>query len=62
MHRSVQDPVVEDIKAMLGEFGDYEVRHVRREANEVAHRLAKDGSENKVCKTWVLPPCMGRTW
>jgi hypothetical protein len=43
LDRSAQGPLVEDIKALLGEFEDVLITHVRRSCNEVAHRLAKAG-------------------
>ena len=56
LDRSVHRPVVEDIKALLEGFEGTVIRHVRLEANEVAHHLARDGCENNLCKTWIVPP------
>ena len=48
-----------DVKPILSGFEGYELRQVRRIANEVAHRLAKNGCDNKLCKVWVgVPQCM----
>jgi hypothetical protein len=56
LDRSAQGPLVEDIKALLGEFEDVLITHVRRSCNEVAHRLAKAGCRNKLVNPgWVLP-------
>ena len=48
LDRSVHGPLVEDIKR---DFEDHSVLHVRRSGNEVAHKLAKDGCRNKLCRT-----------
>jgi ribonuclease HI len=57
LDRSVHGPLVEDIKKLLQDFGEIKVQHARRSANEVAHRLAKEGCSNKICNTWVgVPP------
>ncbi|KAM0862252.1 hypothetical protein ACQ4PT_045377 [Festuca glaucescens] len=49
--RSVHGPLVEEVKEMLGTFDDHAIKHIRRTGNEVAHRFAKDGCENKLCKS-----------
>jgi hypothetical protein len=55
--RSLLGPLVEDVKLMLQDFAEAEVRHVRRVGNSVAHCLAKLGCVNKLCQTWVgVPP------
>jgi hypothetical protein len=55
--RSFYGPLVAEIKSLLGSFDDFSVRAVRRSANEAAHRLATEGCESKVCKTWLgVPP------
>jgi hypothetical protein len=51
LDRSIQGPLIEEAKALLDGFDDHQVVHVKRSFNEVAHRLAKDGCENKVCKS-----------
>ena len=51
--RSVYGPVVEEIKELLKGFDDHSVRHVRRSCYGVAHILAKEGYENKLCNTWM---------
>jgi hypothetical protein len=56
LDRSAQGPLVEDIKARLGEFEDVLITHVRRSCNEVAHRLAKAGCRNKISESWVGTP------
>jgi hypothetical protein len=40
LDRSSQGPLVEEIKELLKTFAEHKVRHVRRDANGVAHRLA----------------------
>jgi hypothetical protein len=52
-NRSIHGPLVEEIKASLGELDDFRVLHVRRSGNAVAHKLAKDGCMNKCCNRWV---------
>jgi ribonuclease HI len=54
--RSLHGPMVEDIKFRLREFDDYKVQFVRRSANEVANRLAKEGCKNKLCASWMGDP------
>jgi hypothetical protein len=55
--KSIHGPLVEEIKLLLRGFADHSVVHVRRVCNGVAHRLAKDGCENKRCNSWVeVPP------
>jgi ribonuclease HI len=57
LDRSVQGPLVEDIKALLGSFNEFLVSFVRRTGNRVAHVFAKLGCDNKCCNTWVdFPP------
>jgi hypothetical protein len=57
LDRSVHGPLVEDIKVLLGGFEEVQVQHVRRRANGVANRLAKEGCMNNVCETWIgVPP------
>jgi hypothetical protein len=55
--RSIHGHLVEEIKVLLRDFAEVGVRHARRSCNGAAHRLAKDGCVNKLCKTWVgVPP------
>jgi ribonuclease HI len=56
MDRSAHGPLVEDIKKLLQDFEDALVKHVRRTCNEVAHKLAKMGCENKVDRAWSYVP------
>jgi hypothetical protein len=53
MDRSIHDLLMEDVKALLKVFDDFEVQHVRRHANEIVYHLAKYVCENKLCKTWL---------
>jgi hypothetical protein len=57
----MHDPLVEEIKVLLGEFEDIRVTHVRRSCNGVAHRLAQIGCKNKNDARWVGCPsiCIG---
>jgi hypothetical protein len=61
LDRSLQGPLVEEIKALMGEFEDIRVTHARRSCNGVAHLLAQLGCKNKVDDVWVgVPPsCIG---
>jgi hypothetical protein len=61
LDRSMQGPLVEEIKALMGEFEDIRVTHARRSCNGVAHVLAQLGCKNKVDDVWVgVPPsCIG---
>jgi ribonuclease HI len=47
--QSLHGPLVEDVKLMLQDFAEAEVRHARRVCNGVAHCLAKLGCVNKLC-------------
>jgi hypothetical protein len=56
-NRPFYSPLVAKIKSLLGSFDDFSVRAVWRSVNAVAHRLAKEGRENKLCKIWLgVPP------
>jgi hypothetical protein len=52
MDRSVHGPLVEEIKALLGDFEDFSISHVRRSSNVVAHVLAREGCLNKCNSAW----------
>jgi hypothetical protein len=52
MDRSVHGPLVEEIKALLGDFNDFSISHVRRSSNAVAHCLVKEGCLNKYNSVW----------
>jgi ribonuclease HI len=57
LDRSMHGPLVEDIKALLGDFEEFTVSFVRRTGNGVAHVFAKLGYDDKCCNTWVdFPP------
>jgi hypothetical protein len=58
LDRSIHGLLIEDVKDLLDGFDDHHhLVHVKHFFNEVAHMLAKDGCENKVCKTWLeVPP------
>jgi ribonuclease HI len=56
LDRSFHSPLVEEIKVLLKTFADHKVRHARRAANGVAHRLASEGCGNKLCNTWLGSP------
>jgi hypothetical protein len=57
LDRSIHGTLVEDIKALLRHLQGSSIRFVKREANIAAHRFAKDGYENKMCKVWIgVPP------
>ena len=49
-------PWVEELKAMLRTFQDFRVSWVRRSANVAAHKLAKVGVGEELCKVWLESP------
>jgi hypothetical protein len=57
MDRSVYGPPIVELKALLRGFDHRTITHVQRSCNGVAHSLAKDRCDNKVCKTWVGCRC-----
>jgi ribonuclease HI len=58
--RSVHGILIEPIKRELRNGRDFVVRWARRSANEVAHRLAKEGCELSSARVWldVSPDCI----
>lgn len=40
-NNKLEHDIVEDTKAVLSSLSSWAVRHIRREANQVAHNLAK---------------------
>jgi ribonuclease HI len=61
LDRSIQGPLVKEIKGLMGEFEDIRVTHIRRSCNGVAHSLAQLGCKNKFDAFWVECPssCIG---
>lgn len=57
---STNGQVVQEIKELLTQFQEVKVCWVRRSANRVAHRLAREGCCQSLCKTWlhVAPECV----
>lgn len=53
---SVHGPIVEEIKLLLRSLNEVAIRWVRRSANGAAHRLAKEGCQLGLCKTWFTEP------
>jgi ribonuclease HI len=53
MDRSIHGPLVEEIKAMLKEFEDSQVTHIRHSCNRVAHSLA--AKINSMLSGWIVP-------
>ncbi|KAE8771858.1 ADP-ribosylation factor-like protein 8B-A [Hordeum vulgare] len=49
-------PRVEEIKAMFHFFDELKVTWVRRSANSVAHKLARVGVAEELCKVWLMVP------
>jgi hypothetical protein len=45
-----------DRSVLLEASADYQISHVRRSCNGVAHVFAKEGCDNKVCNVWVGSP------
>jgi hypothetical protein len=60
MDRPVQSSVIEDLKQGLKALDGHVVKWVRRSANSVALRLAKESCDLELCKTWFLssPDCI----
>jgi hypothetical protein len=54
--RSVHGHLVGEVRSILRSFEDFEVRTVRRTANEAAHLLAKDSCDNKFSMFWYSVP------
>jgi hypothetical protein len=55
--RSVHGILIEQIKRELRNGRDYLVKWARRSANEVAHRLAKEGCDLGSSRIWLdVPP------
>jgi hypothetical protein len=48
--------LVEDTRTLLNSFQSWQVSHVRREANEVAHRLAKVAITQSLNYVWRDSP------
>jgi hypothetical protein len=54
--RSIHGPLVKGIKMLLRAFDNHKIKHVCCSWNEVAHKIAKDSCDNKVCNFWVEVP------
>jgi ribonuclease HI len=52
--------ILDDIKMVLSSLRSWEVMHVKREANMVAHNLAKEASKLQTDRTWIedCPLCI----
>lgn len=55
--RSIFGPIMEVVKGLLRTRREYRVAWVVRTASCVAHNLAKEGCQNKFCKTWFRLSC-----
>ena len=44
---------IQEIKTLLASFSESKVSWIRRSANVVAHKLAKVGVGEDLCKVWV---------
>jgi hypothetical protein len=56
LDRSIYGPLVEEIKILLQSFDEHVIKHVRREGNDAAHRIAKVSCVNKSCSNWFGVP------
>jgi ribonuclease HI len=56
LDRSMQGPLVEEIKELMRGFEDIRVTHVRRSCNGVAHSLAQLGCKSRNDATWWSVP------
>jgi hypothetical protein len=55
--RSIYGLLIEDIKNLLQGFDDTVVQSIRREANGVAHIMAKEGCDGRINRIWrAVPP------
>nr|XP_040251750.1 uncharacterized protein LOC120968821 [Aegilops tauschii subsp. strangulata] len=52
----VTGPWVEDLKLLLHSFQGFKVSWVRRSANVAAHKFAKVGVGDELCKVWLEAP------
>ena len=57
---SAAGPLTQELKALLSSFPSSKVTWVRRNANVAAHKLAKIGVGDELCKVWVgvTPECV----
>jgi ribonuclease HI len=51
--RSIYGPLVREIKSLFGNFEETLARLVWRTEIEAAHRMVKNGCDNKLCKVWL---------
>ena len=53
---SASGPLVEEIKSLMQFYVDSKVSWVRRSANAAAHKLARVGVGDELCKVWLGAP------
>lgn len=53
---SPHGPTIEEIKQLLNSRERWKISWVRRSANGAAHRLARHGVTNNLCKVWLNEP------
>ena len=49
-------PRIQDLKEVLQSFESFRVEWIRRSANVAAHKLAKVGVGDELCKVWLGIP------
>jgi hypothetical protein len=54
---------VEDIKSVLSNLRRWTINHIKREANSVAHELAKEATRKDMDHVWIeeVPSCIVET-
>ena len=53
---SAVGPWIQEIKALLNSCLDFRVYWVRRSANVAAHKFARVGVSDELCKVWLVSP------
>jgi ribonuclease HI len=53
-------PIVSDIKEVMRSFSNWQVGHIKKEGNVIAHKLAKFGIQHGFDRIWLdcLPDCI----
>jgi hypothetical protein len=59
-NRRTYGHIVNDVKFLLGTCRSWMAQHVRGDANQAAHGLAKEGLKRQMDRIWVndLPECI----
>ena len=59
-HRALINPIISEIGEVIGKFTSFELVHIQRTANTVAHDCAKFACVHSAPADWVVesPPCL----